>query len=391
VATAGTVLGGLGAEVIKIEPPKMDGWRLTAVAPGVDTPWERGPMFTNFNLNKKGVVLDLASPRGKEIFLDLVAQSDALIENFSPRVMTNLGLGFDRLHERNPALVQGSISGYGAVGPWRDFVAHGLSFEQASGFASLTGYREDGLPRGINAYSDSIVGHWTALAVCGALEYRRRTGIGQHLDVSAFEVLATFLGGVLAEHQVSGAVPKRIGNRHPSAAPHGLYACAGDDAWVAAAATSDEQWRALRRALGDPEWARDPRYDSLAGRKANEDDLDAALTAWTSERSREDVVATLQAAGVPAEIVVAPEEQLAAPDLGGAGMFTFIDRPVSGRVAYPRLPARLDGAMLEPLLHAPLFGEHTREVLGGLLGLPPDEVDALYAAGITRTVPLGYG
>lgn len=390
IATAATVLGGLGAEVIKIEPPAMDGWRLTAVAAGAAIPWERGPMFTNFNLNKKGLVLDLAQARGKDLFLQLVDRADVVVENFSPRVMPNLGLDYAALAARNSRVIMVSVSGYGASGPWRDFVAHGLSFEQASGFASLTGYRDDGLPRGINAYSDPIIGHWAAMAVCSAIEHRRRTGRGQWFDVSAFEVLSTFLSAPLAAYQLRGELPQRTGNRHPAMAPHGVYPCAGEDSWVAIAVQDDAGWASLRRALGDPAWAGGPALATLAGRKAAEDVIDAALAEWTAGQRHTGVAARLLAAGVAASAVWAPGEQLDAPGLGGSGMFAFVDRPVSGNVAYPRLPVRLDGEVPAHVSHAPLFGEHNRELLSGLLGLSAPEIDALYAAGVTCDRPRGY-
>jgi crotonobetainyl-CoA:carnitine CoA-transferase CaiB-like acyl-CoA transferase len=390
-AAAGTHLGALGAEVIKVEPPAMDGWRLTTTIPGMERIWERGAMFNTFNLNKKGLVLDLARPEGRELFLRLVERSDVVLENFSPRVMPNLGLDYASLAARKPDIIMASISGYGATGPWREFVAYGVGFEQASGLSSVSGYRDDGLPRGINAYSDPIIGQWTALAILGSLERRRRTGQGQWIDVSAFECLTTFLGSAIAAYQLRGVEPPRLGNRHAAAAPHNIYACAGEDSWVGIAVLNDAQWVALVGVLGNPAWAAEPALARVAGRKANEDAIDAEIARWTAARRHVDVMAALQAAGVPAGAILAPQEEPDDPNFRLSRHFAAIDREVIGPVLYPHEAAHYDGAVMEHLSPSPLFGEHTREILRELAGLSEGEIEALFAEGVTVDVPLGYG
>lgn len=391
VAAAGETLAALGAEVIKVEPPQMDGWRLTAVDPSQDRPWERGPLFNTFNLNKLGMALDLSHARGVEVFLRLVERSDVLLENFSPRVMPNLGLGYPVLAEVNPSLIMVSISAYGATGPWRDFVAHGLGFEQASGLASVTGYRDDDLPRCIQACSDPVVGLWAALAVVGALEFRRRTGRGQHIDLSAVEGLTTFLGAAIAGWQLHGTRPPRLGDRSLGAAPHNVYPCAGDDAWVAIAVLSDEDWLGLRRALGDPVWARDEALLTLEGRRAQEDRIDEHLRRWTSERDPYRVMDILQGHGIACGVVLGPDRQTEDPNLRATEHFAVLDREVIGSVPYPRLPVWYNGRPPEHRTPAPLFGQHNQEVLRDLLGLDTNAVEQLQREGVIASIPRGYG
>lgn len=389
-AACTSMLGGLGADVIKIEPPRMDAWRLTAVPANPDRVWERGPIFDTFNLNKRGLVLDIASAKGKELFLRLVETADVVVENFSPRVMPNLGLDYQQLKARRPGIVLASISGYGATGPMRDFVAFGAVFEQSSGVAGVMGYREDDVPRGINAYSDAMVGMWTSTAILAALEHRRRTGRGQWLDVSAVQCLSTFLGGQLAAWQLRGVAPRRLGNRVPGAAPHEVFPCRGADSWVAIAVLDDSQWQSLVAAMGSPEWAADVSFQTLAGRKAREDDIEAGVGRWTASRPHREVMALLQAVRVPCGIVLAPDEQEADPGFAGAGHFVRLDRPVVGVVPYPRVPGLWNGRQLDPTHPAPLFNQHGREILMGELGVSDDELAALYADGVTCDLPVGY-
>lgn len=385
-----TALAALGADVIKLESPQMDGWRLTVAPPGSERIWERSPMFVGWNFGKRGIVLDLATPRGKELFLDLVEQSDVVLANFSPRVMPNLGLGFQDLARRNPRLVMASISGYGATGPQRDSVAHGVGFEQASGVASVTGYRDEGQPRCLNAYTDAVVGQWAAAAILGALEYRRRTGRGQWLDISACQCLATFFGGALAAYQLRGVAPERLGNRHAGMVPHNIYPALGGDAWVAVSACSDAEWQALATAMGNPPWAADPELATLIGRKRREDEIDAHIAAWTSTRCHYDIERLLQAAGIHAAAVLSPSDQPTDPNLSASHHFQVLDRDPVGPIPYPRLPARFDGRPLDILRPAPRFGEHTREILRSLAHLTDAEIDGLYAAGVTTSTPAGY-
>ena len=256
--------------------------------------------FNELNRNKRDLALDLAVPAGREAFLDLVAGADVVVENNSARVMPNLGLDWPVLHERNPRLVMVSMSGYGADGPRRDWVAYGSNIETTSGLTSTTGYADGQLSRTTLFYADPVSGIHGAVAVMAALEHVRRTGEGQWIEMSLNECGAAFCCEALVRHAVAdgaavgGAPPPPAANRDPRFAPHGVYPCAGTDLWVAIAVQADDEWPRLAEALGRADLAADPGLATLAGRRARHDELDAAIATWTSGLEQYEVAWALQ-------------------------------------------------------------------------------------------------
>jgi crotonobetainyl-CoA:carnitine CoA-transferase CaiB-like acyl-CoA transferase len=382
------IAGDAGADVIKVESvQRIDGWRGAAVGT-VARPWERAPTFNWVNRSKRGITLNLADPRGADLLKRLVADADVLIENYTPRVMANFGLEYETLRAINPRLIMLSMPGFGGDVSWRDYVAFGMSTEQFSGICHLTGYA-GGPPlfTGMNG-GDPFVGVIAATALLAALYHRRRTGEGQHIDLSQVEACTLFVGDAVAGWTLAGVDPGRTGNAHPTRAPHGIYPCRDDD-WIAIDCQCDEQWATFARLIGRPEWgAEGAAYATVDGRLRDRAAIDAAIAAWTRTRGHLELMDTLQALGVPAGAALSGPELLADPQLAARGGFLPQDRPEVGVKHYPSQPYRFRFAASPPDRRAPLLGEHTAEVLAGRLGIGADELAVLERDDVIGTVPI---
>jgi crotonobetainyl-CoA:carnitine CoA-transferase CaiB-like acyl-CoA transferase len=395
------LLGFMGAEIIKVEScarmdinrgqarPAPETYRMYPQGIPGERPWNRAAHHIHRNGNKRSLTLDLASPRGKELFLTLAAISDALIENYRASVMDRLGLGYAVLAAVNPRLVYVKISSQGATGPEKDYGSLGSTLEQTAGLASITGYG-DGRPLMTNeTYPDPVVGILAVGALMAALRRRRQTGHGTFVDLSQREVAVSLLGEMVVDRSLSGRVAAPIGNGHPLMAPHGVYPCRGDDAWVALAVGSDAEWRGLCQAIGRPELAADSRFATVSGRRRHQAALDAIVAAWTREREHYQAMHTLQAHGVPAGAVLKAGEVLADPHLAARNFWDVVDHPEVGPYRQVTTPWRLSKNPRQATSPAPGLGEHNRYVLGELLGLSAEEIAALEAQGIIGTRPTG--
>jgi crotonobetainyl-CoA:carnitine CoA-transferase CaiB-like acyl-CoA transferase len=379
------LLAALGADVVKVESiQRPDGMRFVNAKP-TDALWECGSIYHGANPGKRGVTLRLDAPEGRELLLRLVEGADVLIENYSVRVMEHFDLDWPVLRARNPRLVMVRIPAWGLDGPWRDRVGFAMNVEQASGLAWLSGYPD--LPMVVNS-CDPVGGCHAVFALALALEERRRTQQGQLVEMPLVEPALNFAAAQLIEHSAYGVLLERSGNRGPAAAPQGVYACAGPGEWLALAVASDEQWRGLRRALGDPAWARDPSLGSASGRRAAHDLLDAKLGAWCRARPRDAAVERLLAEGVPAHALINGHHVMPNPQLEHRRFFQWLEHPHTGRSRYPGLPFRCDA--LGPEWHRrppPTLGQHNDGVLGGELGLSREELAELRAKGIAGERP----
>jgi crotonobetainyl-CoA:carnitine CoA-transferase CaiB-like acyl-CoA transferase len=385
------VLAALGADVIKVESvQRPDGMRFTSSKPASEPDWwEWSSQFHAVNVNKRAVTLDLASERGRGLLHELLRISDVLIENFSPRVLDGFGLDRPFLAELNPRLVTVRMPAFGLDGPWRDRTGFAQTMEQAAGMAWMTGFA-DGPPVIPRGPCDPIAGMHAAFAVIAALDERERSGRGHFIESTMVEAALNVAAEIAIEHSAYGGTLIRQGNRGPDAAPQGLYPCRGDERWLAVAVADDEQWRALRQALGDPPWASAPELAAAAGRRRCQDDIDRHLRAWAAERELADAVGALSSAGVPAAPVVAPHEVIADEQLRARGFVEAFDHPVVGRhevIGVPfRFASRSTGWIARP---APTLGQHNDEVLGGLLGLSAAELDDLRAQAVIGDRPAG--
>jgi crotonobetainyl-CoA:carnitine CoA-transferase CaiB-like acyl-CoA transferase len=395
--TFGTeLLALLGADVVQIEAlHRTDVWRRTsnrlpaAVADPTRTqhPLNTQGLYNSVNLNKRGITLDLRQQRGREIFWQLVPRFDVLAENFRPTVMPNWGVTLETLNEKRPGIVFASISAYGTEGPYRAYPGNGSTTEPMSGLSSIHGYEGDpGMNTG-GLYPDPIAAYFFAASVVSALHQRDRTGDPQRIDLSMLEAVAVVCGDAIAEYDATGRVPRPAGNRHPRVAPHNIYG-ARDDESIALAAETEAAWTALSEQIGDPALHDDPRFATMAARKANEAALDEIIGVWCSTRDATETEALLGALGVTVARVVPFYELYSRPDptMRERGFVTRVDHPETGETWLPGRPWRFSAAPSSPVRPAPCVGEHSREVLREELGITDGEYDALVAAGITGTL-----
>ncbi len=385
----GHLLALLGAEVIHLESAaRPDGARLVGGVPQTEERfWERGPIFAALNTNKKSLTIDLSAPGGVDLVRRFVRTCDVVVENYTPRVLDQLGLGYETLRVDRPDLVMVRMPGFGLDGPWRQLSAFAFVIEDASGLTWLTGH-PDVLPFEPYCIGDPNAGLHAMYGLLLALEHRDRTGEGGLVEAAMVDAALNVAAEQVIEASAYGALLSRHGNRGPGAAPQNLYRAAGpdeygrDDSWVAIAVATDEQWISLRRALGDPEWAADPALAAAAGRVHAHDRIDAALGDWCRARSADEVVARLWNGGVPAGKVLQPHRQPELAQLAYRGFFEEVDHPVMGRARYSTLPMTFSrGAGRLHQRHAPLLGEHNEELLREL-GLTRSEIEKLEADGI---------
>jgi benzylsuccinate CoA-transferase BbsF subunit len=374
------ILTDLGADVVKVESSRrIDVLRWSGAFSDGVRDFERGGYYSACNRGKQSVSIDLKHPQGRELVLRLAARCDVAIENFSPGVLTRLGLGWDELSAANPQLVLVSLSAYGGTGPEREYVAYGDHLLYASGMASATGVDGDP-PTPIGTfYGDPVAGLYGALALLAGLEERERTGTGRHFDYGQVQGLLAVMPGALARTS-AGESDARIADKSPDMAPHGFYRCPGDDAWVAIAVESDGAWADLRARLG-----RDgvdvPAWPTLAERKAHEPELDALVSAWTAARSPWQVTTACQELGVAAYPLMSAPRLLWNQHLHERGFFAWVTHPVAGPAPIPGVVFRVgeDGARVRG--PAPTLGQHNHEVLTRVLEMPDDEIASLVECG----------
>ena len=372
-------LAHLGAEVIRLESQgRSDAARRLPILPvGMEHTLNRSGYFNQWNQGKKSVLLNLGSPHGIDVAKRLIARCDVVVENFATGVMERLGLGYERLQEIRPDIIMASISGYGHTGPQASYMGYGPAIVPLSGLASLSGYA-GGPPKELGiSYGDPTGGITAAAGVLAALVARCRTGRGQHIDVSLWEATAAFVAEGWMEYAMNGRAPQRMGNRDPWMSPCDCYRAGGEDAWVTIACADEEQWRALTRAMGRPELGSDPRFVTLADRKANEDALDSEITAWTSTRDRWEIARLLQAAGVAAFPSMSSCDLAEDPQLVERGFFTQLPHAEVGVRTHAGIPWRFANSPNGVRSAAPCIGEHTDEVMRELLGMTPQEIARL--------------
>lgn len=380
---AGThLLCALGAEVVKIESFKRpDGIRFGTVAPPEQADWlERSPIYQGANPGKRSVAIDVTRPEGRDLVLRLAARCDGVWENFTPRVMGNLGLTYEDLRAVNPGVIMVRIPGFGLEGPWRDHAGFAQTMEQVSGMGWLTGY-PDRNPL-VRTTCDPAAGVHAAFAFLCALHHRRGSGEGQLIEMPMVEVALNIAAEQVVEYSAYGHLLERDANRGPVGAPQGVYPCAGEETWVALAVVDDGQWERLTALMPDGAWARAPQLRTRAGRRAAHDRIDAELSRWLSGQERDAVVRDLTAAGIAAAPVWPQTGIDTQPQLAHAGFFRTLEHPTIGPVGYPGIgvdSAEVDTFFTRP---APLLGRHTAEVLTGMLGCGEDELADLAGRGV---------
>ncbi len=380
-------LGDFGAEVIRIESrTRLDPFRHTPPfveeKPGI----ERSGQFLNLNTSKCHVTLNLNHPKACQLARRLVAQADVVVENFTSQVMEKWQLTYADLREVRPDLIMLSLSMEGRTGPRRHIAGFGTVLQAAAGLSHLTGWPDRGPSIPGVPYTDWTVPFFGLVALLAALDYRRRTGTGQYIDISNLEVGVNCLEAALLDYTVNGREQVRAGNEWmvgdlPGAAPHGVYRCQGENRWCAIAIFTDQEWARFCEVLGSPAWVQEPRFVTALGRIRHRDELHALVEAWTSQHPAEEVMHRLQAAGIAAGVVQNAADVSRDPQLLHRGHTIILDHAEVGPQGYdgPGFHLTASPAQLHPV---PLLGQHNVRVFKGLLGLSDAEYDGLEAEGV---------
>jgi crotonobetainyl-CoA:carnitine CoA-transferase CaiB-like acyl-CoA transferase len=379
------ILADMGADVVKVNSAER---ALAGNGP-------ESPYYVMWNRNKRALALDMRNPEGRAVCRQLCDQADVVIENFAVGVLDRWGIDYGTVAATNPGVIYVQMSGMGHGGPWSGYVTYAPTIHAISGLSHVTSVpgRED---IGIGfSYNDHQAGLHGTFAILAALEARRRTGAGQQVDLSQFEVGVNFLGPALLDWFANGQAARPVGNRLPydAAGPHGVYPCRrrGEgilgERWIAIACSTDAHWSALCDVMGRPSWAANPAWATLAGRVADADALDAALATWTQQEDARELMQRCQAAGVPAGLVqdgvdLAEHD----PQLRHLGFLTPIEEtgaPV-GQTWADRLPLRFEATPCEEYHRVRLLGEDNASVLADWLGLDATAIEAIAARGILR-------
>jgi benzylsuccinate CoA-transferase BbsF subunit len=381
---AGGLLALLGAEVIKIESRHRSDMMRRRPASGVEASaddLDSSLKFSAMNLNKRSVSLDLSKPKGRALGKQLAELADVVIENFRPGVARRLGLGYEDLHANNPGLVMASISARGQSGPDTKLPGYASIFGAVGGASHLTGY-PDLRPADLRIPLDYATGTMAAMGIIAALLERRDTGKGQYIDLAASDVATSLVGDAMLDYSLTGRVQTRRGNRHLFMAPHNCYPCQGHDKWVSIAVADEDEWQALCRAMGNPDWTKDPTFSDSRSRWLHHEKLDRHLAEWTRQRTAKEATELLQSYGVAAVPSFSILELSRDPHILERQVFVEVDHAVVGKHTVEGPPWKLSRTPPRVRSAGPLLGEHTRPVLRKWLGLSEEDIDNLAAEGV---------
>ena len=373
------VLADWGATVVRVESShKVEAARTIQPFLNNEAGADNGGLYQNMNAGKLGITIDISKPESRDLILDLVRWADIVCESFSPHALRNLGLSYDDLREVKPDIIMASSCLFGQSGPLSSLAGFGTMGASMSGFYEMTGW-PDRDPAGVfGAYTDYVSPKFLSAVLLAALDHRDRTGEGQYIDLSQAEASMAFLAPAVLDYGVNGRLPAKLGNDHPSMSPHGVFAAAGEDRWIAVACESDEQWQALCGVIG---------ADALAGlgvteRRERADEIAGLITAWTSERDAVEAHSELQAAGVPAHAVADSAMMAADPQLAHRRHFREVGHGSNGTMWVEGTRFAMSRSS-DGISHGgPTYGEHTFEVLEQLLGYDADRVTELAVAGV---------
>jgi len=381
-------LADLGAEVIKVERPKKGddsrafGPPWLKDAQGRDT--AESAYFACANRGKKSVTLDLASPKGQAIARELAERCDVLLENFKFGDLDRYGLGYAQLRKVNPGLIYCSVTGFGHSGPWRERPGYDFMIQGMGGLMSVTGERDDraggGPQKAGIPIADLITGMYASVAICAALAHRAKSGQGQHLDLALLDSLVAVLANQGANYLATGQSPGRLGNDHPNIAPYQVLKAS--DGSVIVACGNDNLFRKFCEVAGRPELADDARFATNGKRVANRAELTRILSEIMVKRSMREWLGALEGAGVPCGPINSLEQVFAEPQAMARGLRMELPHPSAGKVALTRSPMRFSETPVQHEMPPPTLGQHTEEVLKGLLKKSPSEIEKLRSEGI---------
>ncbi|MFC4076661.1 CaiB/BaiF CoA transferase family protein [Salinithrix halophila] len=372
---ASMILGDLGAEIVKVETP-FGGDDARGYGPFVNG---ESVYFINLNRNKKSLTLNLKTDEGKEIFLELVKDTDVVLENYRPGTMEKLGLGYETLKEINPSVIYAASSGFGHTGPFSNKAAYDLIVQGLGGIMSLTGF-PNGSPTRVGAsIGDITSGLFTVIGILAAVHRRNGSGKGQKVDVAMLDCQVAILENAIARYAVSGESPKPTGNRHPSITPFAVFK--SSDEYIVVAAGNDHLWRKLCCILDREEWMEDPRFKTNADRTSHWDELKNLMGEILVEKTAEEWLQLFEKEGIPSSPINDVEKVVQHPQVLAREMIVHQEHPVAGRIMMPGIPIKLSqnpGSIDHP---APKLGEHN-EVILERLGYSRSDIQVLKQKGI---------
>jgi crotonobetainyl-CoA:carnitine CoA-transferase CaiB-like acyl-CoA transferase len=355
-------------DVLRFSPPWKD------AQPGIN----KSQFFASYNTSKRGITLDLSKPKAREIAKRLVPWADIIVESFTPKAMRNWGLDYENLVQLRPELIMLSTCMQGQTGPNALYPGFGQLMAALSGFYYISGYSHGSCAPPYGAYTDFIAPRFSASALLAALDYRRRTGKGQYIDMAQYEAAMQNLAPALIDYAASGRILEPRGNRSDRYAPHGAYRATDEDGgerWIAIAVENDEQWRAMLTAVGAQ--SRDSRFDTAAGRFANTDAVDEFVGKLVRGHNAYELTAKLQAAGVAAYPVQNCVDIHNDDNLESFGFWHWLEHKEMGASPYEGLSHRMSRTPGDLRRPAPVLGEHNDEIFGGMLGMSADEIEQL--------------
>ncbi|MDD4859200.1 MAG: CoA transferase [Dehalococcoidales bacterium] len=365
------ILADFGAEIIKVQSPSV---------PAAEDDFARG-YYETWNRNKLSITLNLDNSEGLALAKRLVAVSDVVCENFTPRVMVNWELDYSNLKKIKPDIIMLSMSLMGQTEPWRDYTGYGPTVQAFAGITGLTAHPGHS-PSGLGfSYADHVAGLFGALAILSALEHHQRTGEGQYIDLSETETMSSLLGDAILNDTMNNKETTPKGNRSPEAAPHNVYRCHSDDRWIAIAVFNDNEWQSFKEALGNPPWAGEDRFSTMAKRWQNSDELDELITKWTMMHTAEDIMVLLQERGVAAGVVQNASDLAHDPQMKERGFFTNIDDSEKADIS-DASPMKLSRTPAQYSRAAPQPSRDNSYVYGQLLGMSESEIARLHEAGV---------
>lgn len=374
------ILAWLGADVIKLEEPTRGDVARVNMRNADDT--SDSLFFLVLNANKRSVTLNLKTEQGKNLFKDLIKQSDVLVENFSPGALDRLGLGYDVLADLNPGLIYATIKGFGTYGPYSNFKSFEPVAQAMGGAMSVTGFPDDPPTRTGAAIGDSGTGMHMAIGILAALQQRHNTGRGQQIEVAMQDAVVNLMRVSLRDHQRFGHAMPRQGNQLGQAVPGSIFPChpGGPNDYVYIY-VQQQMWPAFLEVIGRQDLRDDPKFETQEARWENREELTALVTDWTMQRSKHEVMRLLGEAGVPSGACQDTAEVLADPHLRAREMIVDVDYPTRGTYQTVGCPVKLSASPAR-VTRPPQLGEHNEAVLTELCNITPEELERLRQEGV---------
>lgn len=372
-------LGSFGADIIRIESKQyIDSMRLMS---GPDH-FHRTAPFTSAGLSKKSITVNMKEPKGVEIVKKLVKVSDLFIENYGLGVMESWGLDYPDLIKIKPDIIMFRTPGLGLGGPRSMQRTQGPLLSSLGGLYHLWRHPEESRPIGSQViHPDFYAANTAVMVILSALDYHARTGKGQLIDLSQAETVSSLMGPIYLDYTVNNRIPEPLGNHSSFASPYGVYRCKGDDKWCAITVFNDDEWKSFCNAIGNPAWTQEERFDDVLQRVKHSNELDTFIEEWTTQYTPNEVMEILQKEGVTAGAALTTEDLIQDPQLKERGYVVELDHPEAGKKSYSSIPMILSETPGEDFC-CPMLGQHTEEILSGLLNMKTNEINQLAEDGI---------